>query len=131
MQDRPTATELLGVVRHFLEKEVVPKLEGRRRFHALVSANVLAIVERELTGGEERLLGEWRRLATLLGADESPPARLDALREGVRALDGELTDRIRNGDADDGEFGDAVRRHLRTTVVEKLRVASPRFLGEA
>ena len=32
MQDRPTALELLAAVRGFLEEEIVPGLEGRRRF---------------------------------------------------------------------------------------------------
>jgi hypothetical protein len=48
MQDRPTALELLRAVREFLEADVLPSLEGRRRFHGLVAANVLGIVEREL-----------------------------------------------------------------------------------
>ena len=50
MQDRPTALELLAAVRSFLEDDLVTVLEGRRRFHALVAANVLGIVERELAG---------------------------------------------------------------------------------
>ena len=52
MQDRPTAIELLTSVREFIEQDVMPGLEGRKRFHALVSANVLAIVARELEAGE-------------------------------------------------------------------------------
>ncbi|HJW68877.1 MAG TPA: DUF6285 domain-containing protein [Candidatus Binatia bacterium] len=52
MQDRPTVLELLAAVRGFLEDDLGPVLEGRRRFHALVAANVLRIVEREL---EKRL----------------------------------------------------------------------------
>jgi hypothetical protein len=53
MQDRPTAVELLTSVREFIEQDVLPGLEGRKRFHALVSANVLAIVARELAGEED------------------------------------------------------------------------------
>jgi hypothetical protein len=130
MQDRPTASELLAAVRAFLEQDVVPAFDGRRRFHALVAANVLAVVERELAGEERQLLGEWRRLAALLGVRGDEPVRLELLRDGVRALDADLARRIRAGEADGGPFGEAVRRHLRATVVEKLRVANPRFLGE-
>src|SRR5262249_61222377 len=69
MQDRPTALELLAAVRGFLEEDLGPALEGRRRFHALVAANVLRILEREL-GGEEELLGrQWGRLAAVVGGD--------------------------------------------------------------
>ena len=131
MQDRPNATELVGAVRAFLETDVVPALTGRRRFHALVAANVLGIVERELGREEDRLLDEWRRLARLLDVNGDPPPRLELLRRGVRDLDEQLADRIRAGDADAGEFADRVRTHLRTTVLEKLRIANPKHLGES
>jgi len=131
MQDRPTASELLTAVRRFLEQDVVTAFEGRRRFHALVAANVLAIVERELACEEQQLLGEWQRLGTLLSTGGDEPPRLELLRDAVRTLDAELTSRIRRGDADAGPFAEAVRRHLRATVVDKLRIANPRALGEA
>jgi uncharacterized protein DUF6285 len=129
MQDRPTALELLAAVRGFLE-ELGAGLEGRRRFHALVAANVLQIVERELRGEEEQLARQWDRLAALLGVDaSSKPLALSALRTVVRELETRLAERIRAGDADAGEFADRVRAHVRATVVEKLAVANPRFAG--
>ena len=130
MQDRPTATELLTAVREFLEQDVLPEVEGRKRFHALVSANVLAIVARELAGEEAMLVDEWRRLGELLGGVEAePPPRQDALRAAVRGLTERLCDRIRRGDADGGPFGEAVRAHVRATVADKLRIANPKYLG--
>jgi Domain of unknown function (DUF6285) len=129
MQDRPNAGELLAAVRAFLDEDIVPALEGRRRFHALVAANVLGIVERELAGDEPRLLAEWSSLAGLLGVRGEPPVRTEALRANVHAMTAGLVDRIRAGDADDGAFGAATRAHVRATVVEKLRVANPRFGG--
>ena len=131
MQDRPTVRELLEAVRGFLEHDVVPTLDGPRRYHALVAANVLAIVDRELAGEEADLLAEWRRLAALPGAaGDEPPARLQALRIAVRERTTALAERIRRGDADTGPFRAAVRAHVRETVREKLRVANPRFLRE-
>jgi hypothetical protein len=130
MQDRPNATELVAAVRAFLEADVVPALAGRRRFHALVAANVLAIVERELVGEEERVVDEWQRLARLLDVTGDPPPRLDLVARGVRDLEERLADRIRAGDADAGEFGERVRAHLRATVLEKLRIANPKYLGD-
>jgi hypothetical protein len=50
------------------------------------------------------------------------------LQAAVRALTERLVDRVRAGDADDGPFADAVRAHVRMSVVEKLRVANPKFL---
>lgn len=130
MQDRPTAVELLAAVRAFLEEDVLPGLEGRKRFHGLVAANVLAIVARELEEEETSLVAEWQRLRDLLRVDErTPPGRLAGLRAGVRALTERLVGRIRAGDADEGPFAAAVRAHVRMTVVEKLRVANPKYLG--
>ncbi|HWP64318.1 MAG TPA: DUF6285 domain-containing protein [Candidatus Limnocylindria bacterium] len=131
MQDRPNATELLAAVRGFLESDVVPASSGRRRFHALVAANVLAIVERELVREEERVLDEWRSLARLLDVTVDPPPRLELLKAGVRELTEQLCERIRAGDADAGDFGERVRAHLRATVLEKLRIANPRYLGDS
>ena len=130
MQDRPTALELLAAVRGFLEEDLGPALEGRRRFHALVAANVLRILEREL-GGEEELLGrQWERLAALFDVDASEkPQATSALRTAVRELETRLAERIRSGDADAGDLARRVRAHVRATVVEKLAVANPRFLG--
>ena len=129
MQDRPTVLELLAAVRTFLEEDIVPGLEGRKRFHALVSANVLGILEREFGGEEAALLAEWTRLARLLGlGGAQPPERMTALRAAVHELTEQLAERIRRGDADAGPWAEAVRAHVRETVVEKLRVANPRYL---
>jgi hypothetical protein len=130
VQDRPTVHELLAAVRRFLERDVVPALDGPKRFHARVAANVLAIVGRELAREEDDLAAEWRRLGALLEIDAAPPPSLAALRAGVRERNVTLAERIRRGDADAGAFAAAVRTHLRATVREKLAVANPRFLGE-
>ncbi len=124
MQDRPTAIELLAAVRHFLETDVMPTMEGRRKFHTLVAANVLSIVERELTNEEGNLQTEWKRLSQLLDAGD-PPTSLATLRESVGALTKQLAEEIRTGKHDDSE---AVRAHLRHTTTEKLRIANPRML---
>ena len=129
MQDRPTARELLAAVREFLEADVVEELEGVKRFHARVAANVLAIVEREIASEEQILLAEWSRLARVLEIAGTPPARLDELRASVRGLTETLVGRIRRGEADREPFGRVVREHVRETVREKLRVANPRYLG--
>jgi ketosteroid isomerase-like protein len=47
---RPTAAELVAAVTEFLESDVRGATEGQVNFHARVAANVLRIVERELTG---------------------------------------------------------------------------------
>ena len=81
MQDRPTVLELLAAVRGFLEDDLGPVLEGRRRFHALVAANVLRIVERELRRrggaartavGSPRRAPRSRRFEQAAGAERAP-----------------------------------------------------------
>src|SRR5262245_60355779 len=130
MQDRPTVLELLAAVRGFLEEDLVPTLEGRRRFHALVSASVLGIVERELGGEEEQLRRQWDRLAELFGLDPATrPQSPSALRAAVRELEELLAERIRAGEADGGELGPRVWAHVRATVTEKLAVANPRLIS--
>jgi aminoglycoside phosphotransferase (APT) family kinase protein len=48
---RPTASELLDAVRHFLTDQVMPSAGGQVAFHARVAANVLGIVAREIELG--------------------------------------------------------------------------------
>ena len=127
MQDRPTCSELLQAVQQFLEIDVVPALEGPKKFHARVAANVLAIVRRELESEEVQLLAEWSRLDGLFGTVPLPGQR-DALREQLRQRTAELAERIRHGDADAGDWRRAVLAHVRQTVVDKLAVANPRQL---
>lgn len=128
MQDRPTYAELLNAVRHFLETEVVPNLEGPRKFHARVAANVVSIVERELQAEDAQLRAEYDRLALLLGSHEPAPTERHSLREVIRAHTRELCERIANGKADEGNWRKAVLAHARATIREKLEVANPRYL---
>src|SRR5262245_34470957 len=124
MNDRPTAPELVQAVRTFLEAEVVPALtDARLRFQALVAANVLSIVGRELSSEEEVLRAE----AALLGL--SPPERLGELRRAVAEANASLCARIRAGEFDEpGPFRELAVK-VRQTVVAKLMVANPRYLA--
>jgi hypothetical protein len=134
MQDRPTVLELLDAVRSFLESDLLPVLEGRRRFHTRVAANVLAIARRELHAGPAQLRDEWQRLTTLLGYGPTagdPPADPDELRAAVARYTDELAARVRAGEADGGTWRAAVLAHLRATAAEKLAIANPAYLVPA
>jgi len=130
MQDRPTYDELLGAVQHFLESDVVPALDGPKKFHARVAANVLAIVRREVASEDGLLHAEWNRLNAVLGTAEQAPNDRDEMRHRLRQRTVELCERIRAGEADDGPWRSAVHSHVRQTVVDKLAVANPKYLGE-
>ena len=98
MRDRPTAAELAGAVREFVERELLPEIEDARlRFRTLVAINGLGIVERELESAAE-----------------------DVLTHEQAA---ELAARIRRGDVPDGTLA-----LLKRDVEAKLRIASPRYL---
>ena len=132
MNDRPSAIELIAAARMHLEKEVLPALaEPRLRFQTLVAANVLLMVEREMTLAESQLEAEWERLNALEGVSAALPLNLAARREAIAARQGALCERIRRGEFDEGEARHALFRHLRWTVEDKLRVANPRFLTRA
>lgn len=123
MNDRPDARELLAAVERFLRDEVVGNTSGHLSYSARVAANVVAIVGRELESEGRHLSGEWLRLAALLGREGEPPADTEALREQLRDWTGELTERIRAGDADTGAWRSEVVSHLKQTVDDKLEVA--------
>ena len=124
MQDRPRADELAEAVREFIETEVLPTTDDPRlRFRALVAANGLGILEREIAAGAPLVRREVGALMRLLGSADSVPDDLDELRRRASDLNRELSRRIRAGDAPEGTLV-----HLLATVADKLRVASPRYL---
>jgi hypothetical protein len=107
--DAPSVAELVEAVREWLESDVVAGTEGRLRFHARVAANMLGMVERELALGPEQAAAHRRRLELLGVADDAE------LAAAIRA--GGLIERT-----------DELRMLLRAAVVDKLRVANPRYL---
>jgi hypothetical protein len=125
VNDRPSATELLRAVERFLERDVVPAMQGPGRYHARVAANVVAIVAREIETEEVQLTGEWERLGALLGVGGERPVAREALRDAVGERNEALAARIRAGEADRGPWRDAVVAHLRRSVADKLEVARP------
>jgi Domain of unknown function (DUF6285) len=127
VQDRPTLTELLQAVTHFLDEEAVPHLTGSRQFYCRVAANVLRTVMRELESEENQLANEWARLDALLPPKERPSAR-EALKQAIRQRTEELCQRIRQGEADAGPYRERVLAHVRESVREKLVVSNPAWI---
>jgi hypothetical protein len=103
---RPTAAELVAAVADFLDNDVRSSVEGPLNFHARVAANVLRIVERELT--DDSAAEVTGRLAELGFADEAQLAT--AIRAG--ALD---------------NHADDVLPALRTLVRHRLAIAHPGY----
>ncbi len=129
MHDRPTVDELLRAVELLLDEQLVPSLDGARRYNARVAANVVRIVRRELALEEKQLDAEWRGLDVLLGPMPRPPS-LEVMRAALHTRNEALAERIRAGDADAGEWRVLVLAHVRDVVHAKLAVSDPAWLAE-
>lgn len=107
--DRPTASELIESVREWLERDVLPSVEGRLSFHTRVAMNSLDIVIREI---------ETQRTDNAVHSEV-----LSSL--GVTS-DEELALRIREGHFD-GTLAQLVET-LSPVIENKVRVANPKYL---
>jgi Domain of unknown function (DUF6285) len=111
---RPTAAELVAAVADFLDNDVRSSTgpdgrladAGQVNFHARVAANVLRIVERQLT-------------------DESAAEVVEGLAELGFADEAQLAAAIRAGTLDDR--ADDVLQTLRTVVRHRLTVDHPGY----
>jgi hypothetical protein len=128
MQDRPTSVELLEAAADFVDRELVPAIEGARQFQARVVANVMRIVAREIKLEDPLARNEVKALARLLGHDAPHLHSLDDLRKAATGMGEELTAKIRAGEADDGDWRREVLAVVRQSVEDKLRIANPRYL---
>lgn len=126
MQDRPSADELLEAIEHFLD-DLTANLEGSRSFHSRVAAHTVRIVRRELSGEDDALAEEWVGLDAILDPEQPPAGRADA-RERLRARTAELCDKIRAGEADEGEAAAQFYDHVMAVLRNKLRVSDPDLL---
>jgi len=127
MHDRPSVDELLRAVEVLFDEQLVPGLTGSRQYNARVAANVIRTVRRELQHEEPRLEQEWAGLDVLLGPARHPGS-VAALKIALADRNAELSERIRNGHADDGEWRRLVFAHVRDTVHAKLEAANPKWL---
>lgn len=107
--DRPTASELIESVREWLERDVLPAVEGRLSFHTRVAMNSLDMVIREIDSHE---------------TDHKVHA--DVLESLGVVSDEELAIRIREGGFD----SDLTRlvAALTPVIENKVRVANPKYL---
>jgi len=128
MQDRPTSIELLEAAADFVERELVPTIEGARQFQARVVANVMRIVAREIAMEDPLVRSEVKALARLLQHDAPHLHSLDDLRRAAASMGEELTAKIRAGEADEGDWRREVLAAVRQSVEDKLRIANPRYL---
>jgi hypothetical protein len=111
----PAAAELVEAVAEFLEKELLPSLEGNRQFNTRVSINALRIVQRQLArpAAESVLAGLKDLLGSAADSDD-----LDALLT-------KLAEHIRSGNIDEND--PALLAVLRLHTLERLAVDNPKY----
>ena len=109
LHGEPRAEVLVAAVRDFLRNEILPSTEGSLQFHTRVSANILEMIEREMTLGR---------------------AQLDYYSEALAELGATSTAEVAAGIRDRrwDQQSDQLIHFLATSVAEKLRVANPKYL---
>jgi len=107
--DRPTAAELLGALHEWMERDLLPGVDGRLQFHTRVAINMIDIVRRELELGPDQEVQHQEVLSSFGMNDDAELAA--AIREG--SFDSNLVE---------------VLNRLRPVVEDKVRVANPRYL---
>jgi hypothetical protein len=129
MNDEPHAADLLATARAAFNDEILPALPQEQRYTALMIANALAIVQRELEAGDAPARAEHERLARLLAEPAAAPAGA-ALHAALEGYNRRLANDIRAGRFD-GTQRAAMLEHLRQTTAEKLAVSNPKALTPA
>ncbi len=122
-QDRASAEELLAGVEKFLRNDVLPQLSGASIYKCRVAANMLSIVQRELAQGPAADKAELEGLKNLLGRESDQ----EDVQASLDDLNAEFCAKIRSGELDDQ--CEAVIAHTRRTLIDKVRIANPRYAG--
>lgn len=125
MQDRPTAIELLDALEAFMRDRSANARDRWERFQFQVAANTLGILRREAVMEEDFVRREWHGLDGLLGKEPVPVAYHDLLTR-LEERNHALVEAIKRGDFDAPDREAPLLRHLYETVVNKVRIASPR-----
>ena len=116
MQEQPSAYELVDIVAEFIRVHAIPQLTGHAAFHALVAANALDMVKRELKILPKATDEEMERLRALLGHDGT-----------LEDLNRELCAKIESGELTLDTEG--LADHLWAITMTKLAINQPKYSG--
>ncbi len=130
MYDRPDIEQLLGAVRGYLQREVVPSVQADRKqyYQTLVAINVLGIVQRELQMNMEHLKAEWARLNFVQNVSTPLPVDMVEARAALTERNRKFCEEISAGRYDYAPQRSALFEHLLITTRAQLEVANPKFL---
>lgn len=132
MRTSPDARELLAISLKTFREELLPHIPPAQRYTALMIANALGIVEREMAGLDEAGHTMLGALALLYGEDADNSLSGEDLRERVHGLQHRLCIEIAAGDFDhDGQDTvgqDTLMECLEEIVEARLRIDNPKAL---
>jgi len=112
MREKPSGADLLDIARDVLRNDLLPALPEENRYQALMIANAMAIVMRQLAAGEAGETNEQTKLETSLG-----------IKGSLEQLNSTLANRIRSGDADGPEIWQA----LHDVATAKVAESNPKY----
>ena len=112
--NRPHGPDLVAAVREWLLAQARPDAGDALAYEARIAANLLDILEREMTLGPGFAQRERDGLAALLGRAGSPAELTEALSEAIRHGDIAVSDPRLLG-------------HLRHTALAKLEIENPKY----
>lgn len=126
MKNKPDAVNLLAIARQAFADDISPSLPEAQRYTALMIANAMAIVRREIEAGDEPVKSELQGLCALLGATRPEP-HVRGLDSAVVTLNRELIHNIRAGRYDVDHA--PLLAHLRKVTEAKLAISNPKLLS--
>jgi hypothetical protein len=127
MFDKPNRADLLEAALRSLREDILPSLEGERKYTGLMVASAIATVMREIES--DRSHDPVRRVldhfADLYGQDNVHHAGVDG-EERIRTLNKHLVRDIRDGEFDDDPTG-PVFTLLMEQALRRLSLSNPKF----
>lgn len=115
---RPPDRDMLQALKLFLERDILPDLQGAKRFHCRVAVNVVAMLIRARQLDPAQTSAEKSRLRKLLPKD--------TVAADLNDLNRELAERIRSGAQD--PFAPGLLDHIRQSLHDALSVNNPRWM---
>ncbi len=127
MFDKPNRSALLEVAQRTLREEILPALDGERKYAGLMVASAIATVIREIEGdrNHEPVRRVLDHFADLYGQDNVHRAGVDG-EERIKALNHHLVGDIRDGEFDEDPTG-PVFALLMEQALQRLSLSNPKF----
>lgn len=114
--------EMAAKLRERLENELIPRLQNQKiRTRTAVAVSVIALVDRQIGGGEEGLDGEWQKLRQLTKDQPKALQLVESLKAAIDKYDDEIRTKSREAEADETAMRRAANGVIRGAIMAKLK----------